>query len=65
LGDEPAQLRRIADVTEAHLHRVQEEKEQAIVALKKKQEEFIEQRRVMQQEKDDLQVKFAEDRAQI
>jgi hypothetical protein len=27
LGDEPPQLRRIVDVTEAHLHRVQEEKE--------------------------------------
>jgi hypothetical protein len=27
LGDEPAQLRRIADSTEAHLHHVQEEKE--------------------------------------
>jgi hypothetical protein len=26
LGDEPAQLCRIADVTEAHLHHVQEEK---------------------------------------
>jgi hypothetical protein len=34
LGDEPAQLRRIAYVTEAHLRRVQEEKEQATVALK-------------------------------
>jgi hypothetical protein len=27
LGDEPAQLRRIADAIEAHLHHVQEEKE--------------------------------------
>jgi hypothetical protein len=44
LGDEPAQLRRIVDATEAHLHRVQEEKEQAIVALKQAQEEVIEQR---------------------
>jgi hypothetical protein len=34
LGDEPAQIRIIADATEAHLHRVQEEKEQATEALK-------------------------------
>jgi hypothetical protein len=27
VGDEPAQLRRIADATEAHLRHVQEEKE--------------------------------------
>jgi hypothetical protein len=27
LGDEPAQLHRIADATEAHLRRMQEEKE--------------------------------------
>jgi hypothetical protein len=27
VGDEPAQLCRLADVTEAHLHHVQEEKE--------------------------------------
>jgi hypothetical protein len=65
LGDEPAQLRRIADATEAHLRRVQEEKEQATEALKQAKEEAIEKRRVAQQEKDDLQVKFAEDRVQI
>jgi hypothetical protein len=65
LGDEPAQLRRIADATEAHLRHVQEEKEQATEALKQVQEEVIEQRRVAQQEKDDLQAKFTEDRAQI
>jgi hypothetical protein len=34
LGDEPAQLHRLADVKEAHLQRVQEEKEQATKALK-------------------------------
>jgi VIT1/CCC1 family predicted Fe2+/Mn2+ transporter len=65
LGDEPTQLRRIADATEAHLRRVQEEKEQATVALKQAQEEVIEQCRVAQQEKDDLQTKFEEERAQI
>jgi chromosome segregation ATPase len=65
LGDEPAQLHRIADATEAHLRHVQEEKEQATEALKQVQEEVIEKRRVAQQEKDDLQAKFTEDRAQI
>jgi hypothetical protein len=58
LGDEPAQLHRIADVTEAHLRRAQEEKEQATVALKQAQEEMVEQRRVAQQEKDDLHTKL-------
>jgi hypothetical protein len=65
LGDEPTQLRRIADATEAHLRRMQEEKEQASVALKQAQEEIIEKRRVAQQEKDDLQTKFEENKAQI
>jgi hypothetical protein len=65
LGEEPAQLRRIADATEAHFRCVQEEKEQATVALKQAQEEVIEQCRVAQQEKDDLQIKFEEDKAQI
>jgi hypothetical protein len=37
LGDEPAQFRRIADATEAHLRRAQEEKDQAMVALKQAQ----------------------------
>jgi hypothetical protein len=65
LGDEPAQLRRIADATEALLHHVQEEKEQATEALKKEKQEAIEQRQVAQQEKYGIQAKFAEDRAQI
>jgi hypothetical protein len=42
LGDEPAQLHRIADGTEAHLRHVQEEKEQATEALKQVKEESIE-----------------------
>jgi hypothetical protein len=54
LGDEPAQLRRLADSIEAHLHHVQEEKEQATEALNQEKEEAIEKRRVSQQEKDDL-----------
>jgi hypothetical protein len=65
LGDQPSQLHKLVDVTEACLHRVQEEKDQATKALKQVQKESIEQRRVVQQEKDNLQVKFAEERAQI
>jgi hypothetical protein len=42
LGYELAQLHRIVDATKAHLLHVQEEKEQAIVALKQAQEEIIE-----------------------
>jgi hypothetical protein len=34
LGDEPTQLRRLADVAEARLQKVQEEKEKATEALK-------------------------------
>jgi hypothetical protein len=32
-GDEPTQLRRLADVTKAHLHRAQPEKAQVTMAL--------------------------------
>jgi hypothetical protein len=42
LGDEPAQLCKIVDVTDVHLRRAQEEKEQATVALKKAQQEVVE-----------------------
>jgi hypothetical protein len=42
VGDEPAQLRRLADATEARLRRVQEEKEQATEALKQAKEEALE-----------------------
>ena len=48
MGDDPTQIRQIADTTEAHLRHVQEEKYQATSALKKEQEEVIEQRRVEQ-----------------
>jgi hypothetical protein len=65
LGDEPSQLRRLADSTEDCLRRVQEEKEHATKALKHAKEEAIEKIWVSQQEKDDLQVNFAEDREQI
>jgi hypothetical protein len=62
VGDEPAQLHRLAYATEAHLRRVQEEKEKATEALKQAKEETLEQRRVSQQEKDDIRVKFEEDK---
>jgi hypothetical protein len=64
LGDEPSQLCRLDDATEAHLHRAQEEKEQTTVAMKQAQEEIVEKRRVAQKEKEDLQAKFEEERAQ-
>jgi hypothetical protein len=65
LGDEPAQLRRIADATEARLRHVQEEKDQATMALKQAQEEVIEKCRVVQQEKVSLQMKFEQEKVQI
>jgi hypothetical protein len=46
LGDEPAQLCRLADVTESHLHRAQEETKQATEALNQVQKVVIEQHRV-------------------
>jgi hypothetical protein len=64
-GDEPVQLRKIADRVEVHLWKAQEETTQATQALKQAQEEIIEQRRAAQQEKDTLQAKFEEDRAKI
>jgi hypothetical protein len=65
LGDEPAQLCRLADATEARLRHAQEETEQATEALKQVQKVVIEQRRVAQQEKASLQTKFEEEKAQI
>jgi hypothetical protein len=65
LGDELAQLCRLIDVIEARLHHVHEEKEQATEALKQVHEESLEQCQVAQQDKDDLQPKFAEDREKI
>jgi hypothetical protein len=64
-GNEPVQLRKIADTVEVCLRKAQEETMQATQALKQAQEEIIEQRRAAQQEKDTLQAKFEEDRAKI
>jgi hypothetical protein len=65
LGDEPTQLRRLADATEARLCRVQEEKEQATETLKKEKEEVLEQLQAVQKEKDELRVMFEEDKKKI
>jgi hypothetical protein len=65
LGDEPAQLCRLADAVEACLHRAQEETEQATQTLKQVQGEIIEQRRVAKQEKVAIQAKFEEEKAQM
>jgi hypothetical protein len=58
LGDGPAQIRRLADATEAHLCHSQEETDQATEALKQVKKVVIEQRRVAQQEKASLQTNF-------
>jgi outer membrane PBP1 activator LpoA protein len=47
LGDELAQLRRIADVTEARLQRIQEDKEKATNALKQEKYESLKQLQVV------------------
>jgi hypothetical protein len=58
-------LQRISYATEAHLHRVQEEKDHATKALKQENEEALEKLQVAQQEKDDIRAKFEEDREKI
>jgi hypothetical protein len=65
LGDEPTQLHKLADVTEAHLGQAEAEKYQATMDLKQSQEEMVEERWVSQKEKNDLQTKFGEAKAQI
>jgi hypothetical protein len=72
LGDEPTQLRRLADATEAWLHRVQKEKKQATEALKQEKEEVLERMGVVQsfvttyeKEKDEIKAMFEEDNEKI
>jgi hypothetical protein len=71
-GDEPTQLRRLADATEARLQKFQEEKEQATKSLKKEKEEILEKLRVAwycvtayENEKDEFRVMLEEDKAKI
>jgi hypothetical protein len=52
LGDEPAQLHRLADTVEAHLRRAQEETEQATQALVQVQGVLVEQRQASRTGKD-------------
>jgi hypothetical protein len=49
LGDEPAQLRRPADATEAWFQKFQEEKERATEALKREKDEVLAQIRAAQE----------------
>jgi hypothetical protein len=72
LGDEPAQLRILADATEARLQKVQEEKEKATESLKKEKEEVLEKLRVArycvtayENEKDEFWVMLEEDKEKI
>jgi chromosome segregation ATPase len=65
LGDEPAQLHRLADTVEARLRRAQEETEQATQALTQVQGVLVEQRRAAEQENISLQAKFDEEKAQM
>jgi hypothetical protein len=65
LGYDPTQLRRLVDATEVRHRRAQEEEEQATEALKQEKEEALEKLWVVQQDKDDIRMKFEEDREKI
>jgi hypothetical protein len=69
LGDEPTQLRRLADAIEARLQRAQEEKEMTTKALKKEKDEFLVQLRATwdsvvayESEKEKFQAKLQEEK---
>jgi hypothetical protein len=65
LGDEPAQLHRIADTVEARLRRAQEETTQATQALAQVQKDLEEKRSAAEWENLALQVKWDEEKAQL
>jgi predicted nucleic acid-binding Zn-ribbon protein len=72
LGDEPAQLRILADATEAQLQKFQEEKEKATEALKQEKEEVLEKLRVAryhvtayENEKEEFQAMIQEEKSQL
>jgi hypothetical protein len=65
LGDEPAQLHRLADTVEAHLRRAQEETTQATQALTQVQGVLVEKRSAAEWENLSLQVKFDEEKSQL
>jgi hypothetical protein len=64
-GDEPTQLRILADATYFRLQRVQEEKEQATEALNKEKEEALEQLRAVQKEKYEIRAMYEEDNVKM
>jgi aspartyl/asparaginyl-tRNA synthetase len=70
--DEPTQLRRLVDATEAQLRKVQEEKEKDTESLKKEKEEVLEKLRVARycvtaykNEKDEFWTMLEEDKEKI
>jgi hypothetical protein len=65
LGDEPAQLHRIADTVEAHLRRAQEETTQATQALAQVQKYLEDQRSTAEWENLALQAKWDEEKTQL
>jgi hypothetical protein len=65
LGDEPAQIHRLADTVEACLQRSQEETQQATQALTQVQGVLVEKRSAIEQENLALQVKFDEEKARL
>jgi hypothetical protein len=72
LGDEPAQLRRLAYVTEARLQKVQEEKEKATEALKQEKYKALEKLRgarysvaAYKIEREGFQAMLREEKAQL
>jgi hypothetical protein len=65
LGDEPAQLHRIAETVEARLRRAQEETTQATQALTQVQGVLVEKHSTAEWEKLDLQEKFDEEKSQL
>jgi chromosome segregation ATPase len=64
-GDEPTQLRQIAEKVEARLRRAQEDTAQATQALAQVQSAHIVQQRKEEQEQLALQVKWEEEKAQL
>jgi hypothetical protein len=65
LGDEPAQLHRIADTVEACLRRAQEETTQATQALAQVQKDLEEKCSAAEWENISLQAKWDEEKAQL
>jgi gamma-glutamylcysteine synthetase len=72
LGDEPAQLRRVAYAKKSRIQKFQEEKEKATEALKQERIESFEQLRVVwysvvsyESEREEFQAMLQEEKAQL